>query len=61
MALGYLAFTENGHQLGNRAADAIVKNAKKTAEQYLNGLFGGKPDGKEKDDEDHKEDREDDR
>lgn len=60
MALGYLAFTENGHQLGNKAADVIVKNAKKTAEGYLNGLFGGKPDGKDGEDEDHKEDREDD-
>ena len=60
MALGYLAFTETGHQLGNKAADVIVKNAKKTAEGYLNGLFGVKPGGKEKEDENHKEDRKDD-
>ena len=58
MALGYLAFTENGHLLGNKAADMIMKNAKKTAEGYMEKLFGVKPEVKK--DENHQEDRKDD-
>ena len=59
MALGYLAFTENGHMLGNKAADIITKNAKKTAEEYMGKVFGIKAEVKK--DEDNQKTGENDR
>jgi hypothetical protein len=49
LALGYLAFTENGHLIGNKAADIIAKNAKKTADEYMVKIFGDKKEESTKD------------
>lgn len=54
MALGYLAFTENGHLIGNKAADIITKNAKKTAEEYMGKMFGVKKEEVKKDEDNQK-------
>lgn len=42
MALGFLAFTEDGHRIGNKMADFVVKNGKPAVEQYVKPMLGGK-------------------
>lgn len=57
MALGFLAFTEDGRRIGNKAADFVIKNGKPAVEQYVKLTLGGKASEKkereEKQHEDH--------
>lgn len=36
IGLGYIAFTENGHEIGNKMADIAAKSIKKTISDGVN-------------------------
>lgn len=35
MALGYIAFTESGHEIGNKIADIAIKGGKAAYNRYI--------------------------
>lgn len=45
VAVGYIAFTDNGHKIGNSLADFMVKNGKPVVQKMLKN--GGTPNGKD--------------
>lgn len=46
IGIGYIAFTENGHEIGNKMADIAAKSIKKTISDSV-GLIKKKPTNEE--------------